>query len=159
MASSALPDAIDWCVDTFRAAATLGADDPAVLVLDGPEPVDLSVQRVLWVGVSEPDLEEPSDGASGDQDWAGLGALRKDEMLSIAHAARAWTGDADIRAARRAAFEIVAAVEDIVRASANLGGTVLVTLPGVTNLGYRAAVGKSGAIAQVTFDIVAKARI
>lgn len=130
-----------------------------MLVLDGPEAVDLSAARVLWVGVSDPDSEDAPDGGEGTQEWAGLGALRKNEMLTIPHTARAWTGDADVRAARRAAFEILGAVEDIVRANTSLGNTVMFCLAGVSNVQLRQVVGPKGAIADIAFGITAKARI
>ncbi len=160
MATSAIPTAIDWLVDTFRAATTLGQADPPVLVLDGPEVVDLSSPRVLWVGVDDPDPEGGSEGGSSTQDWAGLGAMRKNELLTVPCTGRAWLGDSDVRAARAAAFAILAGAEEVVRANASLGGTVLVTLSGITDIRLRQAVNpKVGAIADVAFNIAAKARI
>lgn len=158
MGTSAIPNAIGWLVDTCSAADTLGLADPAVLVVDGPEVYDDSAPLVLWIGVDNPDVNV-SDGSSETQTWAGLGALRKNEQLSIPCAARAWNGTNDIRSARAAVFGILAAVENIVRSSANLGGTVLVTLPGVTNVRLRQASTPKGVLADVLFSIDAKARI
>lgn len=158
MATSAIPLAIDWLVSTFQAAATLGAASPAVQVLDGPTVADDAAGLVLWVGVDNPDVNAV-DASTANQTWAGLGALRKNELLSIPCAARAWNGTNDVRSARAAAFAILAAVEDIVRANANLGGTVLVTLPGVTNVRLRQGSTPKGVIADVLFTIDAKARI
>lgn len=158
MATSAIPDAIDWLVDTCRADPALGTADPPVLVLDGLEVVDLSSPRILWVGVEDPD-DPSTQGVTATQAWAGLGAMRKDETFQLSCCARAWSGDADTSAVRRTAFELFGAVEDIVRGSANLGGTVLLTLPGITNQRVRSASTKSGAITDVMFEIHAKARI
>lgn len=159
MGTTAIPDAIDWLVDTCRAAATLGTADPPVLVFDGPQPADTSPGRLLWIGASEVDLPEATESAAATQEWAGLGAMRKNDLLSIPCVARGWSGDEDFRGVRRAAFEVLGAVEDIVRANASLGGTVLVTLPGITNVRYRQALTDRGALADIGFDIAAKARI
>lgn len=158
MATSAIPAAIDWLVDTFRAADTLGAADPAVLVLDGPENDDTAQPRILWVAVEDPELPG-SGGGNSTQSWAGLGAMRKNEQLSIPCVIRAWNGDGDVHAARAEAFEVLGAVENIVRGSASLGGHVLVTLNGVDNLKLRTALDNQGALADLAFTIDAKARI
>lgn len=164
MATSALPDAIDWCVDTFRAAATLGAAADPVLIVDGPEVIDKARPRILWVATD--DVEElpngvrvTSNSGTARQSWAGIGAQRKDELLSIPCVIRAWNGDGDVRQARTDAFGVLAAVENLARGNANLGGTVLVTLNGIDNLRLRTAVGNAGATADLAFTIDAKARI
>lgn len=159
MGTSALPDAIDWLYDTCLAAPTLGAADPPVLVLDGVDGTDLSALRVLFVGVADAQADEAVESGTGTQEWAGLGAMAKNDLITITSTIRAWSGDTSIRAARRAAFDVLGAVENLVRADAKLGGTVLFTLPGITNVRYRAGVGKQGAIAEVVFDLAAKARI
>jgi len=115
---------------------------------------------MLWVGVDDPEPEDaPSTTATAQQSWAGLGAQRKDEMLSVPCTARASSGDSSFRALRAVAFEIFAAVETIVRANASLGGTILVTLPGIDNVRVRQVNGPKGIAADVAFEIVGKARI
>lgn len=158
MATSKIPDVVAWLVPTFTTAPTLGAADPPVLVLDGPEVANEAAKLILWVGVDDPDDLTPL-GAESAQEWAGLGAQRKNELLSIPCVARAWSGANDIASARASAFAILAAVEDVVRGDASLGGTVLVTLDGVSSIRLRQASRPTGAIADVSFQIDAKARI
>lgn len=159
MATSRVPATIDWLIDTFTAAATLGQATPAVAVYDGPAARYGEEPLELWVGVDEPDADDAPIAATGEQMWAGLGAMRKDETFQVYCTAVAWSGDAEIRPVRIAAYGIVAAVEDIVRGDASLGGNILVTLHGVTGLALRQTNGPDGAMAQVQFRIDCKARI
>lgn len=158
MATTAIPTAMAWLIDTFRAASTIGMATPAVTVVDGPENYNEAATLLLWVGLEDPDEQAPA-GAEAEQDWAGLGQLHKDDMLRIPCVARAWSGAGDMRTVRTAAFAILGAVEDVVRSNASLGGMVLVTLPGVTNVRLRQGNRSTGLIADVSFEIVAKARI
>ncbi len=159
MATSRIPAAIDWLVTTFRDAPTLGQATPAVDVYDGPEARYGESNLILWVGLDDPDADDAPIAATSDQTWASLGAQRKDEQFSVYCVALAWSGDTDVRAARIGAYGIVSAVEDIVRANANLGGTILVTLHGVTGMTARQINGERGAGCQIQFRIDCKARI
>lgn len=160
MGTSRIPAAIDWLVATFTAAPTLGKADPPVLVLDGPTPeVNAAAPRLLWVGVDDVDADYAPTGATSTQTWRGLGRMHKDEQLSIPCVARAYTGESSLAVARGDAFGILAAAEDIVRAHADLGGTVLVTLQGITGVRLRQAPLTNGAVAEVAFVIDAKALI
>lgn len=156
-ATSTIPAAIDYLMATFTAAATLGAASPPVLVLDGPEFEDEAAELVLWVGVDNPDDDVPF-GATGTQTWAGLGALAKNETFAIHCVIRAANGET-VASCRTAAFAVLAAVETIVRADANLGGTILVTLDGIQNVRLRQVARPNGALAEVVFDIACKSRI
>jgi hypothetical protein len=159
VAETAIADAVNWLIDTFAAAATLGAATPPVTIIDGPSTYNTAATLLLWVGMEDPDDEEGPPGADDQQEWAGLGALHKDEMLRIPCVARAWSGGGTMRSTRAAAFGIVQAAGTLVRANASLGGMVLVTMPGVTNVRLRQGNTPSGLIADVAFDIAAKARI
>ncbi len=159
MATSRIPATLDWLVDAFTAAATLGQATPAVAVYDGPVAQYGAAPLELWVGLDDPDADDAPIGATGEQAWAGIGAMRKDETFQVYCCAVAWSGDTAIRPVRTAAYEIVAAVEDIVRGDASLGGNILVTLNGVTGLALRQMNVDRGAVAQVQFRIDCKARI
>lgn len=156
-----VPAVIDYLVATFGAAATLGAATPPVVVYDGPAVADGSATLVLWVGVSDPEATPP-EAAASQHDWAGLGKMAINETLSVFCTAFAWTGaeSSGFQGARAAVAAIMAAVEDIVRGDATLGGTVQV--PGnaqVTNAVWTQAPTTQGPAARVTFEITAKARI
>lgn len=161
MTTSRIPAVIDYLVTTFTAAATLGASTSApVAVYDGPQTTEASAPLVLWVGLEDPDAAGGARAADGTQDWAGLGHMAKNEQIIIYCAADAWYGSDDIRTARLAAYTITAAVEAIVLADATLGGTV--TIPGnasVTNMALTQDNTSRGALARVTFEITAQARI
>ncbi|WP_239404642.1 hypothetical protein [Frankia sp. Cj3] len=159
MTTSRIPATIDYLVDTFTAAATLGAASPPVAVYDGPVTTQEHAQLSLWVGVDDVDSDSALIAATGEQTWAGLGKQARDELFSVNCVAEAWSGDTGVRAVRTAVYGIVAAVEDIVRTDANLGGTILVTLHGVTGHTLRQNQTSTGAVAQVSFTIACKARI
>lgn len=159
MATPRIPAAIDWLLATFTAAPTLAG----VEIYDGPSPrrgdenVD-GIARTLWVGVDDPDLDMP-EAATGDQNWAGLGAGRRDELFSINCVAAAWSGGDDMATVRTAAFGVAGAAADIVRANASLGDVILIVLPGVTGQRLRQSFGPQGMTAMVQFHIDCKARI
>lgn len=156
-----VPAAIDYLVATFQAAATLGQATPPVLVLDGPTVTGDPAPLALWVGLDDPDnATTGATAALSTQDWAGLGRMAKNEVLTIHCTAQAWSGDDSIRNMRQAAAAIVSAVEAIVLADATLGGAV--TVPGnasVTDAEWRQQGSTRGAMVRVTFVITAGARI
>lgn len=161
--TSRIPAVIDYLVATLAADTGLAAlafdDQTGVVVYDGTEPSDEAPKQALYVGVDDPDSDDQTV-ANGEQDWAGLGKGSRDEMITIWLTAETWYGDNAVKPARDAAYAIVGRVEDITRADASLGGTVLFTLPGVT--GHRLKQGwleQIGCRARVTFRIDAKARL
>ncbi len=98
-------------------------------------------------------------GAESTQEWVGAGSTHLNEYLKIYCAAESWSGGTDIRTERLAAYAIAAAVEDLLRRDASLGGLVLFVNPGVTDLELSQNNTPNGAVARVTFAITAKARI
>lgn len=159
MTTSRVPDVIDYLVTAFTAAVTLGAADPPVVVYDGPVVTLEPAELVLFVGIDDAEGIGAAVGATAEQQWAALGKMARDELLTVFCVAQAWSGDRDVRTARVAAFGIVAAVEDIVRGDAALGGLVQFVNPGVTGLTLRQNNTPDGAIAEVAFSINGKARI
>ncbi len=157
--TSRVPDVIDYLVAAFTAAATLGAATPPVAVYDGPIATRAPEQLILWVGLRDPDSEEMETGAESTQEMVGQGGVHRNEHLTIPCAAESWSGGTDIRTERLAAYAIVAAVEDLLRRDASLGGLVLFVDPGVTDSELTQNNTNTGAIARVAFNITAKARI
>ena len=159
MATSQIPALIDYLVNLFTNAATLGAATPPVTVYDGPQTTAGTAPLALWVGLDDPDTDQvaPSAAAS-EQEWAGLGKLARNEISTIHCVAEAWTGADDIRSMRVAAFAIVAAVEDIVR-SDPFSGLALFPDPGVTGLELRQNNTQAGSQARVSFQIAFKSRL
>lgn len=123
MAPSAIPAAVDALVSILRAAAGLSG----VSVVDGPPTGDQADADYVYVGW------QPGSDTSVEmsQDFAHIGARARDEHFDILCAVDAWTGDTDVATRRARAFELLAEVEDALRATdaapqaPTLNGTVL----------------------------------
>jgi hypothetical protein len=164
MTTSRIPAVIDYLVNLFTAASTLGAATPPVSVIDGPQVNADPGPLALWVGVQNVDAGETvADTASSVQTWAGLGRMARNEELTVYCVAQAWSGSDDVRPLRLQAAAMVAACEDLVRNDASLGG--IVSTPGnaaVTNQQWQQGPGLSGdrgMAVRITFEITAQARI
>ncbi|MFD3532040.1 hypothetical protein [Streptomyces sp. NPDC058664] len=109
MATSAVPAAIDALLEILRAAPALSG----VQIVDGPPVDDQSDADQLCIGY------QPGEGESASmlQDFAYIGARRRDENGVIPCWIDCWSGDSDIRPRRQRAFELLAVVEDALRAS------------------------------------------
>lgn len=158
MATSAIPGTLRYLVNTFRAAATLGAAADPVRVFFAREVSDEFAKLALWVGMDDPDVDIPT-AATSTQAWVGMPARAVDELFDVFLVAEAWSGDTDPGAAMDAAYGIVAAVENLTRADANLGGNVLFIRSPTTGHTLRLNNTDKGAVAQVQFLISCKARI
>lgn len=103
------------------------ANVPAdTIVYDGPG-VGEDPGNFLMVGVEDPGSRQPSESASGTQEWSGLGAKAARESGSVTCSALAWTGDVGDeaqQACRETVRDIVQAVDLALRDDPNLGGTV-----------------------------------
>jgi hypothetical protein len=159
--TSRIPSAITALAGLFQAAATIGQATPPVTVYDGPVVTDDNPQLVLWVGLDDPDSDGATLAASSDQTWAGLGKLARNEEITIECTAQAWSGTDDVAAMRTACYGIMSAVEDVVRSAdaSALGGGILFPDPGVTGGQLRQNATTDGTVAQVSFQVILKARI
>jgi hypothetical protein len=153
---SKVPAALDYLVSLFQSAGTLGQATPPVTVYDGPKATGEAANLILWVGLDDPDSDTAPLAATSERAWAGLGG--QSELITIACAAEAWSGEDGISAVRTAAYGIVAAVETLVRADAtHFGGNGLTADPGVTASELRQNDTDRGAQARVTFQIILRA--
>lgn len=157
--TSRVPAVLDYLVTTFTAAVTLGAANPPIAVYDGPIDTDAPAQMILWIGMDDPDSTEAPIGAESETEWGSLGALAVNEQLTIHCVAEAWGGADDVKAIRTAAYGIVAAVETLLRADVNLGGTLPSGWCRVTGSQLRQNNVAEGAVARVSFHIDCQARI
>ncbi len=158
--TSRVPALIDYLVNLFTTAATLGAATPAVTVLDGTATTALDPGLELYVGLTDPDLAGAEPAAESVQDWAAIGRLGRSETITIHCCAQAWAGTDPVASQRVAAYGIVAAVEAVMQAdSTQFGGNVLYPSPGITALALTQNNTGTGAIARVAFDLVFTARI
>jgi hypothetical protein len=154
--NSKLPQILDYLATAFTAAATLGAATPPVAVRDGPVLTQAPDQLILWVGMDDPDDDDPQTAAS-ETPWAGLGVQAKNELFTVWCAAEAWGGETEVNAIRTTAFGIAGAAEAVLRADGQLGGLVL--FQGVAGYVLRQAQTDKGAYARVAFRIEGQARI
>lgn len=116
MASSRVPALIDALVPALQASADLGT----VKVVDGPLVSDSAAQEWVFVGY---DGDEDGDfaTATAQQEWAGLGAKKKNEEITLTCAILVQRGSTDVRSCRVRTYEVFAAVEAVLRADPSLG--------------------------------------
>jgi hypothetical protein len=144
---------IDYLVNAFSNAATLGAATPPVLVFDGPPTTADPAPLALHVGMDDLFSDQAPTSATSEQIRQGYGQHRQ-ETVTIHCAAVAWAGTDDMRTVRTAAFAIVAAVEDLIRTDASkFGGNADQGSPGVSGGTLQQNNTAQGAVAQVTFTI------
>lgn len=123
MATSRVPAAVDALLAILGAAPGLNG----VLVLDGPPAQNFTGTERIYVGW------QPSEApaVSMSQDFNAAGARTRDEEFTINCYAESWSGDTDMQPRRARVFELVAVVEDALRATdaapkaPTLNGTVL----------------------------------
>jgi hypothetical protein len=155
MATSAVPGAVSALLSILRAAD----DFDGVPVIDGPPTGDMSTSEFVAVGW-QPDSEE---SVQVTQAFAYAGARSRDEEFSILCWIDTWTGDADVSARRVRAFELLAVVEDAIRASG--GSPTAPTLNGavlwseLTSAVLKQANTEQGVRAGIAFTVACRARI
>jgi hypothetical protein len=158
--TSRVPALVDYLVNLFTTAATLGAATPPVTVYDGPATTELDAALKLYVGLTDPDNPGPEPAADSVQSWAALGRLGRDEQVTIHCVAEAWSGVDTLSTVRVAAMGIVAAVEAVMQAdSTQFGGNVLFPAPGISVLALSQNNTSAGAFARCGFDLTFHARI
>lgn len=116
MASSRVPALIDALVPALQASPDLAT----VKVVDGPLVSDSAAQEWVFVGY---DGDEDGDfaTATSQQEWAGLGAKKKNEEITLTCAILVQRGSTDVRGCRTRTYEVFAAVENTLRADPSLG--------------------------------------
>ncbi|MFG2144130.1 hypothetical protein ACGFRG_08010 [Streptomyces sp. NPDC048696] len=155
MATSAVPRVVDALVALFRAVPSL----TGVQVIDGPPLGDMADADLIAIG-----WDPTSDlAAEFTQSFNAAGARTRDEDISITGWAESWTGDTDVAARRRRAFELLAAIEAALRATdtnqqaPTLGGTVL--WAHLTRGVFQQMATDRGVRAGIAFTITCRARI
>ncbi|MEU0039108.1 hypothetical protein, partial [Streptomyces sp. NPDC006333] len=75
-----------------------------------------------WVFVGyDGDDEGDFITAATIQEWAGLGAKKKSETITLTAAVLIQRGSIDVRSCRIRTYEVLAAIEDVLRADPSLG--------------------------------------
>jgi hypothetical protein len=109
MATSAVPAAVDALLAILSAAPGM----TGVRVVDGPPTTNLAATDCLFVGY-QPGSEIAVDIS---QDFASAGARDRDENFDLLCYIESHSGGTDMGARRRRAFEILAQVENTLRAT------------------------------------------
>jgi len=158
--TSRVPPLIDYLVALFTNDAPIGQPSPPVAVYDGPVVTAAPAQRVLYVGLTDPDSDAMEPAAESQQTWAALGRRARNEQVTIHCVAEAWSGTDTVSAQRTAAAGIVAAVETLLQAdTTQFGGLVLFPDPGMATVAWSQNTTANGAIARAAFDLVFRSRI
>lgn len=164
MSTSALPAVIDYLVDRFTAAGTLGAATPPVPVYDGPQALDPGqVVQALYVAVDNPGMGDDSSqgpvAAEFAWRWASLGAKTRYEQISVPCTAVHIDAGGSLRTARDGCMSLFAAADAvIVPGDLTLGGLVVV-VTGMTRGELRTEQFDVGAVAWLTFVVEVQSRI
>lgn len=156
MPTTAVPSAITALFKILSEAPALAA----ATVIDGPPTTDMSVDDLVVVGWAVGD-----DGASAEsaQDFAYAGARTRDEDFTITGWCESWSGSEDFAERRRRAYELLAVVEDSLRASEaqpeapSLLGTVL--WAHLTHHRLQQQLTDSGTRVGISWTITCRARI
>jgi hypothetical protein len=151
--TSRAPDAIDRLVALFDAAPQLDG----VKVVDGPIVTGDPLHEAVYVGY---DGDPDGDGLAVDfsQEWASIGQKAKNETFTVTCAVVVWKGGTKVRPIRARAFELLAAVEDLLRGDPALGmppPTVVAFASGSCVQSQRA----SGLEVRIPFQIAVQTRI
>lgn len=116
MATSQAPTLIDAIVTALQAAPEL----VDVRVIDGPIVADEAPQDWIFVGY-DGNPEGDFGSVSTDQEWAGIGAKRRDESIAVVCSVVATRQLTDIKSARDRAYALFAVVEDTLREDPSMG--------------------------------------
>jgi hypothetical protein len=158
--TSRLPALIDYLINLFTTAPTIGGATPPVMVYDGPVTTEAPDQLILYVGLSDPDSDEGQPAGEFTQEWGALGRLARNETITIHCCAVAWNGVDPVQSMRVAVTGIVAAVESVMQAdTTQFGGNVLFPAPGITSGVLMQNNTSTGAVAQLAFDLIFQSRI
>ncbi|MDH6134657.1 hypothetical protein P3T37_004061 [Kitasatospora sp. MAA4] len=126
MSTSSIGAAVDYLLTACTTALGTTAH-----VFDGPPVGDtqLSLDDRIWIGFSPVSPDLPA--ATGDQQFAALGARSRDETFAVVCAVEHFGGTTAMRQLRDGAFALLATVETLLRGTGGnpgdctLGGAVL----------------------------------
>lgn len=151
---------VDAAILATVAALEAGTTATLATVVDGPFLTGDDPETAVYVGYDgdpEGDFNATENWA---QDWAGLGAQRKNETFDIVGCVISWSGDVSVPERRATALAVLAAVESDLRAAANIG----LGLPAPTVAAWASGQlfqeqGPKGLQARIPFSISVQTRI
>ena len=151
MATSVTPTLIDALVTAATAALTTTVVTDGKGVMDNPG-------TYLMVGVDDPDADSLTDGAESRMTWAGMGNRARDQEGDLWLVAGAVSGDT-AKAARDAAYVVMAAVETVARNDPTISGVITTGWTYVSSERLQQAASKRGFRARVAFQLHYKTRL
>jgi hypothetical protein len=154
MATSRVPDVIDALVAAFKAAPGLAG----VKVFDGPPVTGSPLKAAVFVGYDGDPDEQEGLAVEFSQEWASIGQRARDEAFTVTCAVLAWSGATAVRAVRERAFELLAAVEDALRAAPDLGQPPP-TIVAFASGSLHQAQSHEGMVCRIPFQVAVKTRI
>lgn len=107
-----MPEAVDAVIGAVALATTLP-------VYDGPVPTG-DPGNAIYIGYNG-NPEDEGEAGTSQQEWAGLGAKKRDENLTITGAIVITNGDGNAKIARDAAYVQLALVEGAIHPSPAVG--------------------------------------
>lgn len=120
--SSSIPAAVDALYAAVRDTFAASDDLKAVKVLDGPAIGGGHQKQAVIIGYSP---EEDGEAVESSAELEGLALNPQREHFTINCAVELLAGSGTVSAARRRAYDIVAAVGQVISADPKLGGTVM----------------------------------
>lgn len=142
--TSKVPDA----VDALFAALKIASELQGVTVRDGASTSQAKVMEIVSVGYTG---EEAQTDVEATLTPEGLARATDRERFTIRCAVAVLKGSTDLPAARRRAYELLAAVGDVLARDRTLGGTVLRAMIGTHSLNQDQTDG--GAQAVIVFGV------
>lgn len=113
---------VDAAITAIVAALQADAVVPTLAaVVDGPLVGGDQTETRVYVGYDGDPDGDFNATENWSQDWAGLGAQRKDESFDVVCAVWSFSGDLDVPARRQKALAVFSAVEDALRTPLNIG--------------------------------------
>lgn len=151
MAITAFPSVVANLITNLKAASALAN----VRIFDGIE-IDSSYPGdFIVVGDDGTEDGDVSAGA-GTQQYLELGNLRQFEDASVNCLLASWSGGTSISARRVRAFEILSAVDTVIRSDVSLGGACLYSTIESWQPAYRQT--DAGAVVLISFTVSYRAR-
>lgn len=149
-------DAITATVAALQAGTTASL----AAVVDGPFLTGEDPTSAVYVGYDGDPEGDFNATENWSQDWAGLGAQRKNESFDIVGCVISWSGDVTVADRRATALAVLGAVESDLRAAANIG----LGLPQPTTVMWASGQlfqeqGPRGLQARIPFSISVRTRI
>lgn len=111
-------DAITAVVAALNADATVTG---SAAVVDGPFITGDDPETAVYVGYDGDEDGDYNATENWTQEWAGLGAQRKNETFDITCCVISWSGEVTVAARRQTALAVLAAVESALRSAVNIG--------------------------------------